>query len=256
MSIFKRIFNKDKKQRLIERLNKLLPDKTISERKTSRHIGAFLETVIINQKAAVYVYDKNLELIYSNDKNMELLGFDYEQLREKGYDYFISHLHQESNDICQKREKLIAEGTEFDDYVWFKCIDGNYHLFIVNNKVITRDNKDKPLLFIGTAMPITSSPKILSSDDLLRIENAELRKKIFKQLFSEMQWKVLLKIYDCKTNAEIADQLNISENTVNSHHNEINRKLGVDSPAKLMKILCSFFNPAPPPEIIEKIIEI
>ena len=197
--------------------------------------------------------DLKFEYISKNFK--ACLGLDSVELKAKGMKYFWSRIHPEDIEVWlaalnQLMEFTIDEISEKDrttaNYTWnyrFKNAKGEYVNIIQNTTPLQFDDAKKPI--IGMAhytvldgdmhMDICASAKNLN-------DNNEYETLFYEIVYSQKLLDVftnrerdIIRLIITKNKTEvIADKLNISIHTVNTHRKNILKKINIDSTFELI----------------------
>lgn len=192
-------------------------------------------------------------------KNMSAcLGLDSEELKAKGMRYFWSRMHPEDLELWLRalNELMMFTMAEIDvedrtkmSYTWnyrFKNAQDVYVNIIQNTTPLEFDKNDKPIIGLAhyTVMHPDIEMQVCASAKLLN-ENNEYETKYFNNFsqkllsdgLSNRERDVirLLALHD--SSKDIAEKLNISSNTVDTHRRNILKKLNISSTGELIGML-------------------
>lgn len=197
--------------------------------------------------------DKSFEYISKNFK--ACTGLDRNKMLDEGMDYFWSLFHKDDVEPWIKclQNLMVFTMTELSDeqrkrmsYTWnyrIKNAKGNYVNIIQNTTPLQFDEQNKPI--IGLAhytvlngvinMDICASAKFLNDENeyetlyYQNITNANIL-----DVISNRERDVVRLLLVKKTSDEIAESLNISKHTVDTHRRNILKKLNLNSTFELI----------------------
>ncbi|MEJ8755461.1 LuxR C-terminal-related transcriptional regulator [Pontibacter sp. H259] len=200
----------------------------------------FLEKVIHEVPANIYISDLEQGLIWCNKTNEESLGYTLDEIREMGgLEYMYKIVHPDDHTVPDNSITHYQnfEGAEFggvfrakhkneNDYRWFI---GWAKAFNTNS-----ENQVKELLCVDVDM----SPRMNTEAQLVEALRENLKQK--NRLLINGLRKRELEILDlvCKglSTKAIADKLFISPNTVSTHRKNIQHKLGTANVADMVSL--------------------
>jgi DNA-binding CsgD family transcriptional regulator len=148
-------------------------------------------------------------------------------------------------DFIPKIDILLRNNSHEEYFSYFQQVryagetDWTWHISAV--KIFMWDDEGKPLLTITTAYPINKIKSLEVKAQNLLDENTFLLKNM--GLFASLgkREKVVLKqVALGKTSAEIADELFISADTVQTHRRNIRNKLGITSAVEFAEYARAF----------------
>jgi len=192
-------------------------------------------------------------------KNMTAcLGLDRNELKSQGMRNFWNRMHPEDIDHWLKalNELMIFTLKEIDiedrkrmSYTWnyrLKNQKGKYVNIIQNTTPLEFDSEEKPIIGLAhytvvdskIALPVTATAKFLNN-------NNEYETKYFNNFSQKLLYhgisnrerdivRLLVLNYSSK---DIAEKLNISSNTVDTHRRNILKKLNISSTGELIGML-------------------
>lgn len=173
--------------------------------------------------------------LYMTSNGLELLGISLEELEEKGPDYHKRFFNNEDMEgFVTKFKKLIASGEENETFTFFQQVklkdrnDWVWH--IASARIFLKDKEANPTHTITVAIPIdqlkhipNKAQRFLNENDFFRINNEKFLSLGFRAK------EVLRLVALGKSSSEIANELFISIETVNTHRKLIKQKLGISS---------------------------
>lgn len=201
---------------------------------------AFLERVVHEVPANIYISDLKKGPVWCNRTNEETLGYTLKEIREMGgLEYMYNIVHPDDHNIPDDSitHYQSFDGAEFGGV--FRAKHKNekeYKWFIGWAKVFKKDESDhvQEILCVDVDM----SPRMNTDKQLVQALRENLKQK--NKLLIKSLRKRELEILDlvCKGNSTkaIADKLFISPNTVSTHRKNIQRKLGTANIADLVSL--------------------
>ncbi|MGV3538505.1 MAG: LuxR C-terminal-related transcriptional regulator [Rufibacter sp.] len=197
----------------------------------------------------VIIHDltRNLAVEYMSPKGLNLLGVTLEELKAVGPDYYLHYFNPEEAKeyFAQLTEGLFTRNDEEEIISFFEQVkfrgDNNWHWHLTTIKIFMRDDKGLPLLTISVAILVDPMRHITPKVARLLNETIFLRKNVeqFAQLSTREQ-EILKMVVLGKSSLEIADELFISEKTVNTHRRNIKIKLNASSTFELSQYAMAF----------------
>ena len=202
------------------------------------HKCAFLEKIVHEVPANIYVSDLEKGVVWCNRTNEETLGYSLEEILQLGgLEYFRAIVHPDDQNIPSDS---IAHYKSFNGAEYggvFRAKHKNeedYRWFIGWAKAFTQDGKGqvKELLCVDVDM----SPRMNTEEQLIAALRENLRQKnnLLIESLRKREVEILTLVCEGKSTKEIAQQLFLSEHTVHTHRRNIQRKLGTSSVAELM----------------------
>ena len=192
-------------------------------------------------------------------KNMTAcLGLDALDLKVKGMRSFWSRMHPDDVELWLKALNELMEYTlkeiSFDDrkrmsYTWnyrFRNLEENYVNIIQNTTPLEFDTSGKPI--IGLAhytvldskinLPITATAKFLNAQNEYETKYFNnFSQKLLNNDISNRERDVVRLLVLNYSSKGIAEKLNISSNTVDTHRRNILKKLNISSTGELIGML-------------------
>ena len=202
------------------------------------HKCAFLEKIVHEVPANIYVSDLEKGVVWCNRTNEETLGYSLEEILQLGgLEYFRAIVHPDDQNIPSDS---IAHYKSFNGAEYggvFRAKHKNeedYRWFIGWAKAFTQDGKGqvKELLCVDVDM----SPRMNTEEQLIAALRENLRQKnnLLIESLRKREVEILTLVCEGKSTKEIAQQLFLSEHTVHTHRRNIQRKLGTSSVAELV----------------------
>lgn len=201
---------------------------------------------------------QNLTFEFISKNMSSCIGLNKDTLLKEGMRHFWKQIHPEDIELWLKAlndlmvftlENIPVEQRHRMNYTWnyrLKNAEGIYVNIIQNTSPIELDSDMKPIIGLAhytvldskIKMPITGTAKLLN-------ENNTYETKYFnnfsqKQLtggLSHRERDVIRLLTINKSSKEIAERLNISPNTVDTHRRNILKKLNISSTGELIGML-------------------
>ncbi|KOY50773.1 LuxR C-terminal-related transcriptional regulator [Polaribacter dokdonensis] len=197
--------------------------------------------------------NKNFEFVSKNFN--ACTGLSRDKMIANGMDYYWSLIHPDDIELWLKSLQNLMAFTmkELNDdqrkrmnYTWnyrIKNEKGNYVNIIQNTTPLQFDENNKPIIGMAhytvlnseTFMDICATAKILNDNneyETLYYENMSSANLL--DVISNRERDIIRLIITKNTSEEIANKLNISVHTVNTHRRNILKKLNIDSTFELV----------------------
>lgn len=201
---------------------------------------------------------QNLSFEYISKNMFSCLGLDYDVMKSKGMNYFWSRMHPDDIEPwLQALNELMAftlsnisvEERSRMSYTWNYRIKNVHDLYvnvIQNTTPLEFDENDKPIIGLAHYTVLDSKIKLqVSATAKLLNEHNEYETKFFnnysQKLFSasisNRERDVVRLLVLNNSSKQIAEKLNISSNTVDTHRRNILKKLNVSSTGELIGMI-------------------
>ena len=186
------------------------------------------------------------------------LGLDMNTMKNKGMNYFWSRMHpddiepwlQALNELMKfTLSNISVEERSKMSYTWnyrIKNSNGIYVNIIQNTTPLEFDANDKPVIGLAHYTVLDSKIKLqVSATAKLLNENKEYETKYFNNFsqkllsdgISNRERDVVRLLVLNNSSKEIAEKLNISTNTVDTHRRNILKKLNIKSTGELIGMM-------------------
>lgn len=225
------------------------------------HIKKFIELDVYLPYNATFfciTNTQNLSFEYVSKNIGACLGIDKSVLETKGMRYLWSLMHPDDVDKwLQALEGLmkftLSEITEEDrrlmSYTWnyrLRKNDGGYVNVIQNTTPLEFDSDNKPIIGLAhyTVLDSRVSMDICASAKKLNKQNEyetlyfnTYSQKLLTEGISNRERDIIRLLVLDRSSKEIAQKLNISSNTVDTHRRNILKKLNISSTGELVGML-------------------
>ncbi|RCH55920.1 LuxR family transcriptional regulator [Mucilaginibacter hurinus] len=177
----------------------------------------------------------NFNVVYMTSNGLQQLGVTLDELQQMGTEYYPRFFNIEDYEtFIPKMENLLKKNDPTQSFSYFQQVKivgkTGWTWHISSTRIFMQDDDGKPFLSITTAIPIDRMKHIEAKAERLLKENTFLRKnsKAFSSLSKREQ--IILKLVAIgKSSPEIAQELFISPETVQTHRRNIKQKLGIST---------------------------
>lgn len=212
-----------------------------------RHIG-FLESIKSVHNSAISIFDlAKMQHVYVSSTFEGLLGWDLEEARKPGHEYTDSRMHPDDLEHLDRVSSqffdlfLQIKYEDRQNIEHYKMImdyrtkqkDNSYVRVIEQHKLLEFDDRDN--IWLSLSILDLSPDQDISSLCRYRIINSKTGElyhfpnQIKENSLSTREQEVLALLARGLISKQIADQLFISVNTVNTHRQRIIEKLSVSN---------------------------
>lgn len=176
---------------------------------------------------------QEFDTIFMTSNGLNQLGVSLKELREMGSKYhdrffnnedmegFLNRLHQLMQNKDPEETFTFFQQVKFknrDEWVWH----------VASIRIFHQDEEGNPTHLITTAFPMDKMKHIPNKAERLLAENQFFKKNLQKFLSLGTRAKEVLRLVALgKSSGEIAEELNISVETVNTHRKNIKKKLNI-----------------------------
>lgn len=190
-----------------------------------------------NMPGVVIIHELNshsdFRTVYMSSKGLDGLGVSLKELQEMGPQYHEKFFNNEDMEgFMKKLEKLLEEGDPEQTFTFFQQVKlqerDEWVWHIGSLKIFHQDPKEKSIYTITMAFPVDHMKHIPHKAERLLAENNfyQNNQEKFENLGNRAK-EVLRLVAIGKSSAEIASELNITVDTVNTHRKNIKKKLGI-----------------------------
>ncbi|PVY40216.1 DUF4080 domain-containing protein [Pontibacter virosus] len=200
----------------------------------------FLEKVIHEVPANIYISNLDLGLIWCNRTNEESLGYTLSEILEMGgMAYMEAIVHPDDRNIPEDSINHYQQfnGAEFGGLFRARHKqESQYKWFMGWAKAFSKNQQDevKELICVDVDM----SQHMNTEEQLVQAlkESLKQKNKLLLQNLRKREIEILELICQGCSTKEIAERLFISPNTVSTHRKSIQRKLGTNNVADLVSL--------------------
>ena len=196
----------------------------------------------------VIIHDlRDWSVRWMSKRGLDRLGISLEEVTAlTASEYYSRFFNEEdSKDYVPKILKLLESNNDEEVCTNFQQVrlkqqeDWTWHMS--STKILERDEARKPVLTITMAFPIDAMHHMVSKAERLLQENNFLRKHYHQfDKLSKREKQILTGLAIGKSSSEIADELFISVNTVDTHRKNIRQKLKTNSHFELTQYARAF----------------
>lgn len=211
-----------------------------SELSALREKVAFLERIVNEVPASIYISSLEKGVLWCNKTNEETLGYTLEEILEMGgYEYLYKIVHPEDHNVPNDSVDHYKhfDGAEFGGIFRAKHKNAKEYKWFMGWAKAYKKDKDgnvKELLCVDVDLsPQMNTDKQLA--EALR-ENLKLKNKLLLKSLRKREIEVLALVCQGFSTKEIAKKLFISANTVSTHRKNIQHKLGTNNVADLVSL--------------------
>lgn len=184
--------------------------------------------------------------VYMSSMGLDLLGMTLEELKEVGEDYSKRFLNEDfMDDYLAFLRKMMKEKRDDHTYNFFHQVQlkegEDYVWYNSTIKAFFKDEQGTPTHSVTIAFPLGDLQHIPQKAERMLDESFFLKRNRQKFHSLSRRGKEILRLVALgKTSAEIAEELHLSSETVNSHRKIIKQKLGITSNYQFTKYARSF----------------
>lgn len=147
--------------------------------------------------------------------------------------------------FIEKLAKLLANNNDDELVSFFEQVklvgDDDFSWFISSLRILMRDDEGNPVLIVNVSIPIESMQSVTSKAERILQENNFLKLNFDKFAKLSDREKQILRFWAMgKTSSEMAEELFISEMTIETHRKNIRKKLQVTTIYDIQQYALSF----------------
>ncbi|WP_207429453.1 helix-turn-helix transcriptional regulator [Pedobacter sp. SYSU D00535] len=172
-------------------------------------------------------------VVYMSSNGLKMLGVTLNELQEMGTEYYSRFFNiEDMSDFIPKMNHMLQSRDPEATFTFFQQV--KFHdrkewvWHVASTRIFTFDSQGNPELTVTVAVPIDQMKHIAAKAERLLRENLFLKENY--QRFStlgEREKEVLALVAQGKSSKEIACDLHISTETINTHRRNIKRKLNI-----------------------------
>ena len=176
---------------------------------------------------------QDFKTIFMTSKGLNQLGVSLRELREmksKYHDRFFNN--EDMQGFMRKLQTLMQNKDPQETFTFFQQVKfkdrDEWVWHVASIRIFHQDENGNPTHLITTAFPVDQMKHIPNKAERLLAENQFFKKNLQKFLSLGGRAKEVLKMVAMgKSSIEIANELNISVETVNTHRKNIKKKLEI-----------------------------
>ena len=184
--------------------------------------------------------------VYMTKNGLDFLGLELSQVCETGSKFTQKFFNREFfDDFKEKMTKmLLMQENENETFTFFHQMYNRQEdcvWFVGTVKIFHRNGNKQPSHMIITSVPIGDLERVPEKAERLLAQNLFSKEhRLQFETLSPRAKEILRLVALGKSSVEIAEELNISADTVNSHRRMVRQKLGASSNYDLLKYALSF----------------
>lgn len=173
--------------------------------------------------------------IYMTPNGLELLGITLDELKEIGTDYHkIFFNTDDMEDFLRKLDGLLAGADPNESFTFFQQVKlkarEQWVWHLASTKIFEKDEEGNPTHTITVALPVDKLKHIPNKAERLLAEKNFFHTNLKKFLTLGKREREVLRLVSLgKSSPEIAKEMFISVQTVNTHRKSIKQKLNINS---------------------------
>ncbi|MGB7785064.1 MAG: helix-turn-helix transcriptional regulator [Salinimicrobium sp.] len=188
----------------------------------------------------VVIHELDLEFqefktVFMSSKGLDQLGVSLNELKEMGSKYHERFFNNEDMEgFMQKLQSLMQNKDPEETFTFFQQVkfkdreDWVWH--VASIRIFHQDEAGNPTHLVTTAFPMDQMKHIPNKAERLLAENQFFKNNLQKFLCLGNRAKEVLRLVAMgKSSVEIAEELNISVETVNTHRKNIKKKLQINT---------------------------
>lgn len=201
---------------------------------------------------------QNLTFEYISKNMTACLGLDKDLLKSQGMRYFWSRMHPDDLELWLQAlnelmtftlEEIKKEDRVNMSYTWnyrFKNAQDDYVNIVQNTTPLEFDKNDKPIIGLAhytvlhpdVEMQVCASAKLLNkNNEYETVYFNNFSQKLLADSISNRERDIIRLLVLDHSSKVIAEKLNISPNTVDTHRRNILKKLNISSTGELVGML-------------------
>lgn len=201
---------------------------------------------------------QDLKFEYISKNMVACIGLDEEILKAEGMRYFWSRMHPDDlqswlsalNELMNfTLDKIAIDKRNRMSYTWnyrLKNGSGKYVNIVQNTTPLEFDSQNKPIIGLAhytvlhpdIKMPISATAKLLNKNNEYETKYFNnFSQKLLTNGISNRERDIIRLLVLNYSSKEIAERLNISSNTVDTHRRNILKKLNISSTGELIGML-------------------
>lgn len=207
----------------------------LSDEKLDKKIKSFIPSAEAMPAVVIIQQIEPFESIYMNEAGLEGLGLALEDLRKIGPDYLRQFFNlDDAEDYLDRLKKMLESRNTKESFTFLQQVKlknrGDWVWHIGSTRIFFQDTEGRPTHLLTTAIPVDELKHIPNKAKRLLAESEFLRNNISKFLQLTIREREILHLVATgKSSVEIANNLYISTETVNTHRKNIKFKLSIST---------------------------
>lgn len=179
--------------------------------------------------------EKDFRTVFMSSRGLDQLGVSLQELSDMGSKYHERFFNNEDmEDFMVKLRQLLQNKDPLETFTFFQQVkfkdreEWVWHMGSI--RIFHQAADGTPTHLVTVSFPVDRMKHIPNKAERLLAENEFFRENLNKFLNMGKRAKEVLRLVALgKSSAEIAEELNISIETVNTHRKNIKKKLGISS---------------------------
>lgn len=179
--------------------------------------------------------EKDFRTVYMSSRGLDQLGVTLQELSAMGSKYHERFFNNEDmEDFMVKLRQLLQKKDPLETFTFFQQVkfkdreDWVWHIGSI--RIFHQAQDGTPTHTVTVSFPVDRMKHIPNKAERLLAENQFFKQNLHKFLNMGKRAKEVLRLVALgKSSAEIAQELNISIETVNTHRKNIKKKLGIST---------------------------
>lgn len=198
-------------------------------------IKAFAPQAEIMPSVVIVQQLEPFQSIYMTDRGLSELGVTLEELQEMGTDYLQRFFNlEDTEDYLQKLKQLLSANNLNETFTFFQQVkfknNDEWVWHIGSTRIFFQDEQGQPSHIVTIAIPIDKLKHMPNKAERLLAEKNFFHSNLQRFLtLGKREREVLRLVALGKSSQEIADELFISVQTVNTHRKAIKQKLHIST---------------------------
>lgn len=179
--------------------------------------------------------EKDFQTVFMSSRGLQQLGVTLQELSDMGSKYHERFFNNEDmEEFVKKLRKLLQRKDPSETFTFFQQVkfkDREEWVWHIGSIRIFHQAPDgTPTHLVTVSFPVDRMKHIPNKAERLLAENQFFKENLQKFLNMGKRAKEVLRLVALgKSSAEIAEELNISVETVNTHRKNIKKKLGIST---------------------------
>ncbi len=231
-------------QELLNSINDVSGNLEVYSRNYELALTTLIEKLEKSPNICQIVDSEKSAQIYFNPTAVNYFGVTNEELNKLGFNYLLQYLHPVNFNVITSHINYFSNPENYSkplSYIYYIKAKHSYRWLYNCTQVATlsKDGKAKYIVVHGADISCYLEGKKKITKFRKDAQFISANRKTFESL-SEREKMILKLIVEEKNSIEIGSQLSISNTTVDTHRNNIIKKLGVRSSIGLVKFALMF----------------